>query len=198
MSENLARELFAPKPGAPMDRRVARTRAALRAAFNGLFFERGYDGFGVGDIADQADVGRSTFYQHYADKAALLAETVAPLLAPLADAGRHETIDPKLAWVVEHFWENRRRAQAMIGGGAWAAMTRLLATMIEARLNEGRRPRRNQPALPTPLAASLLARAQMGLIEEWVCGHKRCSAEVLARALHVTTRAAEAALVAGA
>ena len=197
MSENFVREFFAPKPGVKVDRRVARTRAALRAAFNSLFFERGYDGFGVGDIADKANVGRSTFYEHYAGKEAILAETVAPLLAPLAEAGVDATVDPKLAWVVQHFWENRRRAQAMIAGGAWAAMTRLLATMIETRLNRITRPRRNRPDLPAPLAASLLARAQMGLIEEWVRGHKRCSAEVLAHALHVTTHAAEAALVSG-
>jgi AcrR family transcriptional regulator len=197
MSENLAPEIFAPKPGVKIDRRVARTRAALRAAFNGLFFERGYDGFGVGDIADQANVGRSTFYEHYAGKDALLAETVAPLLVPLAEAGVGDAVDPKLVWVVEHFWENRRRAGAMIEGGAWAAMTRLLATMIEQRLSKITRPRRNRPALPPTLAASLLARAQMGLIEEWVRGHKRCSSDVLARALHATTRAAEAALVAG-
>ena len=84
----------------------------------------------------------------------------------------------------------------MIAGGAWAAITRVLAEMTEMRLNQGARPRRNRPALPLPLAASLLARAQMGLIEAWIAGHKRCSADVLARALHVTTRAAEAALVA--
>lgn len=179
------------------DRRVARTRAALRSAFNSLFFERGYDGFGVADIASKADVGRSTFYEHYADKQALLSETVAPLLAPLAEAGVTPAVDPKLSWVIEHFWENRRRAQTMIGGGAWVAMTRLLASMIETRLTQSARPRRNRPALPPHLAASLLARAQMGLIEEWIMGHKRCSSEVLAKALHATTRAAEAALVSG-
>ena len=70
--------------------------------------------------------------------------------------------------------------------------------MIETAPDQGRASTRNRPALPQSLAASLLARAQMGLIEEWVRGHKHCSAEVLARALHVTTRAAEAALVAGA
>ncbi|HEY3815197.1 MAG TPA: helix-turn-helix domain-containing protein [Caulobacteraceae bacterium] len=186
-----------PRPTAPADRRVARTRTALRNAFNSLFFERGYDGFGVADIAAKADVGRSTFYEHYADKRALLNETVAPLLAPLAEAGVADAVDPKLAWVVEHFWENRRRAQAMLGSGAWTAMTRLLATMIETRLTRRARPRRNHPGLPAPLAASLLARAQMGLIEAWLAGHKRCSAEVLAKALHATTRAAEAALLSG-
>ena len=34
---------------------------------------------------------------------------------------------PSSIWVVEHFWENRRRAATMVESGAWAAMTNVLA-----------------------------------------------------------------------
>ena len=57
-------------------------RPALKAAFNSLFFEHGYDGFGVADIAAKADVGRSTFYEHYPSKQAIFAEAVAPCSIP--------------------------------------------------------------------------------------------------------------------
>ncbi|MBM2619052.1 TetR/AcrR family transcriptional regulator [Actinoplanes sp. LDG1-06] len=55
------------------DRRVRRTRAALREALVELVVERGYDRVTVRDVLDRADIGRSTFYAHYRDKEALFA-----------------------------------------------------------------------------------------------------------------------------
>jgi AcrR family transcriptional regulator len=54
------------------DRRVQRTRRALRDAMVTLIVERGWDGFGVQELCDRADVARSTFYTHFADKEELV------------------------------------------------------------------------------------------------------------------------------
>src|SRR5919198_2154855 len=54
------------------DRRVLRTRAALREALLALIVERGWDAVGIRDICARATVGRSTFYTHFADKEELL------------------------------------------------------------------------------------------------------------------------------
>src|SRR5512138_2230623 len=61
------------------DRRVRRTHAALRGALVDLIVERGWDGFSVQDLCDRADVGRSTFYLHFADKEEVLAGAFADL-----------------------------------------------------------------------------------------------------------------------
>lgn len=50
------------------DRRTRRTERILREALHSLILEKGYDGVTVQDIADRADVGRSTFYAHFANK----------------------------------------------------------------------------------------------------------------------------------
>ena len=55
-----------------MDRRSLRTRRSLHQALMQLIFERDYDGISVADIADAANVGRSTFYAHFTDKDDLL------------------------------------------------------------------------------------------------------------------------------
>jgi AcrR family transcriptional regulator len=61
------------------DRRVRRTRKALRDALLALMSEKGYEAITVQDIIHRADVGRSTFYTHYTDKDDLLQDGFANL-----------------------------------------------------------------------------------------------------------------------
>lgn len=56
----------------PQDRRVERTRKLLQDALMGLILEKGYEAVTVQDIIDRANVGRATFYAHFADKQQLL------------------------------------------------------------------------------------------------------------------------------
>src|SRR5690242_18297174 len=60
-----------PKTRAP-DRRIQRTRRLLHEAILELIHERGWDAITVQDVCERADVGRSTFYVHFADKEELL------------------------------------------------------------------------------------------------------------------------------
>lgn len=61
------------------DRRVQRTQAALRAALLELITELPYDKVSVQALVDRANVGRATFYHHYADKEELLLESMSAL-----------------------------------------------------------------------------------------------------------------------
>ncbi len=56
------------------DRRIQRTRQALRAALLELIKEKDYDAISVEEITERANVGRATFYKRYKDKEALLLE----------------------------------------------------------------------------------------------------------------------------
>src|SRR5262247_3630691 len=51
----------------PGDRRVRRTQATLQRALIDLVQERDLSQITVADVADRADVSRSTFYHHYQD-----------------------------------------------------------------------------------------------------------------------------------
>jgi len=57
-----------------MDRRVLRTRKALRSALLELIKEKGYDSIAVEEITQRANLGRATFYLHYKDKEDLLVD----------------------------------------------------------------------------------------------------------------------------
>lgn len=57
-----------------IDRRILRTRQALREALLTLLNEKDYDEITVEEITDRANLGRATFYLHYKDKEDLLLE----------------------------------------------------------------------------------------------------------------------------
>lgn len=57
----------------PVDRRITRSKKALRKALIDLMEERGLDSFTVNDLCARADLNRGTFYNHFRDKEDLLA-----------------------------------------------------------------------------------------------------------------------------
>lgn len=61
------------------DRRIQRTRKALRDALYALVLDRGYDDLSVQDITDKANLGRATFYLHYREKDELLEDLLREL-----------------------------------------------------------------------------------------------------------------------
>lgn len=56
------------------DRRILKTKTALRDAMLALMAPRGWDEMTIQEICDKANVGRSTFYLHYQSKDDLLLE----------------------------------------------------------------------------------------------------------------------------
>lgn len=67
------------------DRRVQRTRKLLQDALIAMMIEKGYEAATVQNIIDRANVGRATFYAHFADKQALLLSSLVDLRAHLME-----------------------------------------------------------------------------------------------------------------
>lgn len=65
------------------DRRITRSKKALRDALVVLMEERGFDGFTVNDLCARADLNRGTFYNHFHDKEDLLATLENEVVADL-------------------------------------------------------------------------------------------------------------------
>ena len=59
-------------PNANTDRRIARSKRALRTALIELMEERGLGGLSVNDLCARADLNRGTFYNHFHDTDDLL------------------------------------------------------------------------------------------------------------------------------
>jgi AcrR family transcriptional regulator len=162
------------------DRRVLRSRQALTEAFMALVVEGPYDDITVGDIVERAGVGRSTFYEHYANKDELLRASLADAFGALADTITADHDPDRLKGWMEGFWENRRVGRAMLGGQARVYLVRQLAALIEERL--AARKRRG----PLRLLAYQIAEAELGLVYAWQCGVAACTPADLANLLHRT------------
>lgn len=64
-----------------VDRRIVRTRRALRDSLMDLVLEVGYAQISIRDLADRADIGYATFYRHFKSKDELLSHVLKELLA---------------------------------------------------------------------------------------------------------------------
>lgn len=102
----------------PDDRRVQRTRRGLRDALIELILERGWDALTVQHVCDRANIGRSTFYTHFADKEELLVGGLGDLrkeVRQLAASGMSERPLGFVRGIIEHAEEQRRLFRAVMG-----------------------------------------------------------------------------------
>lgn len=106
-------------PSTP-DRRVKRTQQALQDALVELMLEKGFEATTIADIAERANVGRSTFYAHFADKEALLRESFQGLrrfLVAANVASPRPAVHPALQFalpMLEHVFEARDLFTALV------------------------------------------------------------------------------------
>lgn len=125
------------------DRRIAKTQAQLSGALIELLLERGWDAIGVGELCDRADVARSTFYLHFANKEELLESGFSALRdiirvdAPTTSLN-HSGQFGFVEGLAKHIFENRKTFLALVGkNGASIVRERfrgLLETMIAEEL----------------------------------------------------------------
>lgn len=167
------------------DVRRQRTRQALLGAFFVLVLQRRYHEVRIDDILAKAGVGRSTFYEHFANKDALLAASLEGPFAILADAVLLPSV-PRLEGVLAHFWQNRALAPGILTGAVRRKVARVLVDMIEQRLKRGHAAHLR---LPVRLAAVALAEVQLAPITAWLNGESACTPRALAQALQDSVRA---------
>ncbi|MBI5716252.1 MAG: TetR/AcrR family transcriptional regulator [Burkholderiales bacterium] len=137
---------------APTDRRTQRTRNALRGALLALMHEVGWDEIDVRRICARADVGRSTFYNHFTSKDDLLSGSFDDLRRRLREGARagsrHDAGAaapsprqgrPRLVFalgLMEHAWENRRLFRTLIGRRSGHAVHERFKQMVVALVDD--------------------------------------------------------------
>jgi len=165
-------------------RQSRKTRAALLQAFNRLAVERRYADIRIADIIRRADVGRSTFYEHFRNKDDVLRQSLAGLLDIVAAGVEDECDTTHLRFVLDHFRENSALARGLINGPSSPQVVAVLAGLIEQRLAAMQQTHAIASFIPLDLAAAQLAGSQLGLIQAWLNRGATAATAALAEAMH--------------
>ena len=167
--------------------RAGRTRGAIVDAFNRLVLERRMRRIQARDVAAEAGVGRSTFYDHFSSAEQLRLEALAVPFAILAEVAVGRGDPDAVERLLDHFWEYRAGAREYFSGRAGDRAQRLLADMVEQRLA-------GELALAPRLAARQLADAALSPVRAWLLGEASATPAALATSICASGAALASAL----
>jgi AcrR family transcriptional regulator len=158
------------------DRRIRRTQQSVHKALFELIREKGYEAVTVGDIIARADVGRSTFYAHYAGKEGLLHSGLNQLrehllLHQAATPGRpSERLLGFSRALFEHVSDHRDLYRALGQRGSdivLARMRSMLGDLVRAELAAAQRTGRPDD-IPRGAVVQFVCDALVSLILWWM------------------------------
>ncbi|GAB2953244.1 TetR/AcrR family transcriptional regulator [Nonomuraea fastidiosa] len=158
------------------DRRVRRTRRLIQEALVALILEKGYDAVTVTDIIERADVGRSTFYAHFADKQDVLFSNLDQLTflhpAPRDDPGELFAFSRPM---FEHVREQERLVRALMGRRGGGLAHRRGEQLLAARVKDELIAAGGRASAALDLLVTCVVGAFMGLLRAWIDGETTAS-----------------------
>ncbi len=164
------------------DRRITRTKLAIREALVSLITEKGFGSLSVSDITTRANINRATFYLHYRDKYDLLVQTEEDIIQyieniilqakslNLADFNSTDKPLPIVVTMFEYLRDNAPMMHAILGiEGDFAFITRLRHT-VEKNLKLGFLAgiKASNFLVPSDYLISYAVSAHFGVIQTWL------------------------------
>ena len=160
------------------DARVRRTQSRLRDALVSLIHQKSYDRIVVSDILERADVGRSAFYAHFANKHALLESGIDHVLhaSPARQPPPNWGPFSKVLWFSLPFFEyvgqcrhatqlkTSRRGRAVVH----AHLRELLADRIGREIKAIAVSLKRAPGIPADLLAGQVVGTFILVLNWWV------------------------------
>lgn len=167
------------------DRRITRSKKALRAALIELMEEKGLDNITVNDLCTAADLNRGTFYNHFSDKEQLvesfedeIMEGVAQMQSRMGDITIKDMVSfrvkkrplPLLVELFDYLREQGDFLHAVLGPGGDVRFgprlrdtvcTYLIQTILHERY-------RNDPDPFVRYYVAFYASAYLGVITRWI------------------------------
>ena len=184
------------------DRRVQRTRELLQKTLIDLMKEQGYESITIQEIVDRANIGRTAFYLHYANKDELFLSCheviinqfhIGPLYPLSREELLSEEVPPEISAAYRHLEDSRVMLSSIFQGKDSLLMLRQMlrdssAQEIEANLRTAFP--EAESLIPFEVLANYLAGAQISLLHWWLEKRRPYTPEDLAQAFHRLPRAA--------
>ena len=190
--------MAAEENGAAEDKRITRSKCALRDALVELIEERGLSNFSASDLCSRANLNRGTLYNNFGDKDGLLAALEADIMADLEafqvqmqkltlkDVLRYRVNKQPMPFLVNLFDYLREQGEflhAVMGPKGDpsfgprvrdAVCTEIIQTILHERY-------RNNPAPFVQYYVAFYASAYLGVITHWVETGMKESSQDMAR-----------------
>lgn len=170
------------------DPRIRRTRKLLHDALRNIMQDKIFDDISVQDITEAATVNRATFYDHYADKYALLDAMVAGGFHRMLD-DRKVTYDGSCATAAapivlaacdylcaSHSSDSACRKQTAFEPLIDAAITNAIRRVLVSGVNRAA----HTPAIQSEMIASAASWAMFGAVKQWFNSADRPPSEAIA------------------
>lgn len=158
------------------DRRSERTRQAISDAFVELLMEKGYDGISITDIIERANIGRSTFYFHYADKDELFAGQMNRLLDLLTQHIPEELSAGNPFFPSLGLFQHIKQQSKLYRMLAWGSGVDVLTKHLQKSMSEVMEQRLKSTAqtydVPIPVIANFLSGSFLSLVRWWLDTNK--------------------------
>lgn len=154
------------------DRRSQRTRLALGDALVALMMERGYDAISIKDIIDHANVRRSTFYSHFADKDELFASQMERVVSVLSqhipqNLSEGNPFFPSHG-LFQHIQEQWKLYKILTWDSGVEVLTRSLQKSLSEVIEQRLSTNRQTYEVPIPVIANFLAGSFLSLVKWWL------------------------------
>lgn len=164
------------------DRRVTRTRNTLQRALLSLVQEQEYEAITVDDICRRADVGRSTFYLHFAGKDDLKRSGLEHLRAHLLEVisqpgGRLGFSLPLFKHARDHLGHYRALAGSRGSNISLRVVREIVHDFVRTDLKGNCGTSADQRELSHDLSVQFVTGAFMGLLTWWLDGGARLPPE---------------------
>lgn len=168
------------------DRRVKRSRQQLQIALQTLLQHEPLDKITVKDLCATSDMARKTFYLHYVDKYALVAEMVTQLFQALAKICEQISDDDfqakTLVWL-DFFDQHQPLIQAILASSAASDYRQQLLTFVQTQIQQ-KALWRNNPALQhDPVRLQFLASGVIGVLDQYVLAAQTAQQQQIAQRL---------------
>ena len=168
-----------------MDLRIQKTYRSLMAAFTKLLEEHPYEDISIAMLCDEAMIRRTTFYKHFADKAAFFAFFVDSLKIDLERRGEQATTgtspqEERIAifqQLVDFLLEHEKLMDNIFKSSMVGSMTMVMCNKVAECICERYRDMFNAAGnadVPLEAAAQFAAGGIIRLLESWwERGHHR-------------------------
>ncbi|PWW08630.1 TetR family transcriptional regulator [Paenibacillus cellulosilyticus] len=166
--------------GKKVDRRVLRSKEALKQALLNLMEQKDFDAISITEIVERANYNRGTFYTHYENKEALLGDIMEDLIQDLLrsfrapyenqDVFRIDELTANSVQIFEHIYTNEAVYTILLKSKVILGLKERMFQAIKQIAMEELVYEREDSDINPELSAVYAINALLGLIFHWIEG----------------------------